>query len=280
MKKIFLLIQLVALTVGLKAHAISGGPFDNDSSSILLERDGYYQATFSFPNGSGFAVFTPDSQYNSAALTLLGVTTSGGGTSSNASQSNGAFGRSSLYTANTGTLHSANRSVFYYKGVTYIGSCFGTSDIEARKIIVDCNASSDESTTTASLQSGLFTSTLVTSTTAITTSNTGFIINLGADCDITDTAPTLKFSGSGEMTVIAPNATTTVSQLAYSGYSQLITAIVNAVNNNTTTVTAAQAAITSTLTSLQPYLANASLDATYNSMIKETVRVSGVRRYY
>ena len=44
------------------AWAIAGGPFDNgDVGGVLTERGGFYQCQFSFRNGNGYGIFTPDS---------------------------------------------------------------------------------------------------------------------------------------------------------------------------------------------------------------------------
>jgi hypothetical protein len=109
MKKIFLFIQLVALSSALPAFALVGGPFDNGSYSILDERNGFYEAAYSFTNGSGYSQWTADN--------LQGAFASQGSVTAN-------IGTGSLVTS-SGSTNNGNRTVLYYKGVTYFGSAMG-----------------------------------------------------------------------------------------------------------------------------------------------------------
>jgi hypothetical protein len=120
MKRISFL--LAALTLGLSTHASAwtGGPFDNGDYSILLERGGVYQCTFSFRNGSGMALFNENNSFETATGTTV-----------------------------TGMFSINNRSVFYYKGVTYFGTATGIVDVDARRVTGFTNGSSDYATTTA-----------------------------------------------------------------------------------------------------------------------------------
>jgi hypothetical protein len=213
MKKIFLTIQFAALMAGLPAFALVGGPFDNGEYSILNERNGFYQSTFSFKNGSGYAIWTADN--------LQGVVNTGTAVDN--------FGTGSLVTSDGGSTNNANRSVLYYKGVTYIGSALGSVDVSARTIQGFSNAFSDFGVAVTTTQSalGLFsaaTSSAASSTTVVS-SGRNYTANLNWTGKITETTPQLRFSGDGELSIIAPNGAEAIASLAYSGYSNLIAAI-------------------------------------------------------
>lgn len=159
---------LVAFVATPKAQAEVGGPFDNGDFSILLERDGVYQATFSFSNGSGMAMFAQDNSFEAATAATVA----------------GQF-----------ALH--NRSVFYYKGVTYYGTCTGIVDVSAKKITGFTNGNSDYGASSVSVDPQAGTS----GSRASIGSNgqAGFIANSQFKAKITSTAPILRFSGKGEV---------------------------------------------------------------------------------
>ena len=220
MKKIFLTIQFAALMAGLPAFALVGGPFDNGEYSVLNERNGVYEAAFSFKNGSGYAQWTADNRQGDIAT---------GGT---VTQNLGAG--SLINTANN--ANNANRTVLYYKGVVYFGSAFGQVDTSARTIQGFCNATSDYSTsaTTTTQSAGFF----VASTSSAFSSNTvvssgrNYTANVNWTGKITETTPQLRFSGDGELSIIAPNGAEAIASLAYSGYQQLIQAIGQSVSQS------------------------------------------------
>lgn len=277
MKKIFLTLASLALLSSGKVLAWAGGPFDNgDPASVLVERSGYYQATFSFLNGNGYGIFTPDAQFFG-----------GLGASAGSSSSTGAafFDRGTMYTNNSFTpTHSANRSVFYYKGMTYVGACMGFVDLEKRRIQGTANATSDDITAVQqSANSGNTGSTLSNSST-IVQNNANFILNVGWEGFIKKTAPTLRFRGKGELTVLSPSGTSTTAALAYRGFSGLIDAINASVANSNAGIgaqfTAAQVAIQSALTALDPYLSSGSVDQRNNEADHAKVKVFGSRRFF
>lgn len=282
MKKIFLTLASLALLSSGKVLAWAGGPFDNgDPASVLVERSGYYQATFSFLNGNGYGIFTPDAQF------FGGLGASAGSGSSNAAAF---FDRGTMYTNNSFTpTHSANRSVFYYKGITYVGACMGFVDLENRKIQGTANATSDSTTSVSqSAAAGTVGSTL-TNTSTIVQNNANFILNIGWEGFIKRVSPTLRFRGKGELTVLSPSGTSTVAALAFRGFSQLIDAINTSVANydagdiilgTTTIFTDAQAAIEAALNGLTPYLSSGSADQRYNESDKMKVKVFGSRRFF
>lgn len=160
---------LVAFVATPKAQADVGGPFDNGDFSVLLERDGVYQATFSFSNGSGMAMFAQDNSFEAATATTVA----------------GQF-----------ALH--NRSVFYYKGVTYYGTCTGIIDASAKRVTGFTNGNSDYGATSVSVDPQAGTS----GSRAQISSNgqAGFIANSQFAAKITSTAPILRFKGKGEVT--------------------------------------------------------------------------------
>lgn len=299
MKKFFLTVASLALLGSEKASAISGGPFDNgDAGSILLERGSFYQCQFSFQNGNGYGVFTPDSQVSGNGGFVGGGAIGGGGAGGGGQ--GGLFTRGNLFSDNTsgGLQRNANRSVFYYKGVTYFGACFGMPDLEARKIVGSCNASSDVSGGNISNQatatggaaggSGVVNSSLNGNAAAIVSNNTGFVLNAGWEAKIFQTKPTLRFRGKGEIAVISPTGQSAITNLAYSGFSRLIDAIVQSVGNSggqilfdASTYTEASAAIIDALGELRTQVQDGGgTDATYSDADVAPMRVSGVRRYF
>jgi hypothetical protein len=224
MKKIFSLIQLAVLSAGSSAFAIVGGPFDNGDYSVLMERSGFYQATFTFRNGNGYSIWTSDNQ--------VGSLTQGQTVTPN-------VGTGSLITPSSGTAlgqHNGNRSVFYYLGVIYFGGAFGSIDVESRTIQGYSNAQSDVTTQQSqnTQNQGFFggnTTSVVSS--SVVASNRSYVLNANWKGKITKTQPQLRFSGKGEMVIIAPNGNETLAGLAYQGYAGLIDAIVQSVSSLT-----------------------------------------------
>ncbi len=280
MKKIFLTIASVALMSNSNVWALAGGPFDNgDPGGVLMERGGFYQCQFSFRNGNGYGLFTPDSY-------LGGNLPNANNTGASSSQQIGIFNRGSLYTQNSGGSalgHNANRSVFYFKGVTYVGGCFGFVDPEARDVQGTCNASSNEQITqqTLSQNTGGLINASQTATTQqpLVINATGNILNIGWTGKIIDTRPNLRFRGKGEMSVVETGRD--VQQLATTAYSGLLDAIVQSVSNadgdSPLVYSEAQVAIEAALTALQTRL-----DTSSQQDLTEThpVRVTGNRRFF
>jgi hypothetical protein len=196
MKRISVILASLAVLFGGKASAFVGGPFDNGDFSSLLDNSGIYQVAFRFSNGSGFASF------GNNVDTSLFLPTTGGTTASNT-------------TSTTFTLLS--RSLFYYKGVTYLGSCTGMVDHE-RKIVSGVTNGSTDITTTASTQQGGGGATQ-TSTNNLITNNLNFNANSQFLCKITNSHPILKFSGDGEFSVLNPS----IAQVSFQAIQQIIT---------------------------------------------------------
>jgi hypothetical protein len=277
MKKIFLAIASVALMSNSNVWAIGGGPFDNgEVGGLLMERGGFYQCQFSFRNGNGYGLFTPDSF-------LGGNLPSPNQSLSGSSQQIGIFNRGSLYTPNSANAlgHNANRSVFYYKGVTYVGGCFGYVDMHSREVQGTCNASSNETITQQTLSQnngGLINASQTAQTSQPLVINAkGNILNIGWTGKVIDQRPNLRFRGKGEMTVVETGRD--VKQLASTAYSGLLDAIVSSVSNSTATpnYTAAQQAIDDALNSLQTILSGP------DTLVEPDVypvRVTGNRRFF
>jgi hypothetical protein len=276
MKKIFLTIASVALMSNSNVLAFAGGPFDNgDPGGLLMERGGFYQCQFSFRNGNGYGIFTPDS-YLGGNLPNANQTTGG------SSQQIGIFNRGSLYTPNSGGSalgHNANRSVFYYKGITYVGGCFGFVDTDAREIQGAANASSNETLTQQTLSQntgGLINASQTAQTQQpIVINKSGNVLNVGWTGKITATRPIFRFRGKGEMTV--DTGERTIEQYAINAYSGLLDAIVNSANNEDFSPTAASAAVADILNDLNGYLGSNEAEV---ELEKIPVRVTGSRRFF
>jgi len=275
-----------------KVWAFSGGPFDNgDPGGILMERASFYQCQFSFRNGNGYGFFTPDAQLAGAPP---GMALGGG--SAGLQQGSSAiniFDRGNLFTDNTGDLsRNANRSVFYYKGITYVGACFGFVDADARKIQGMANATSNDALTQQSLVSagtggGGGVAGLTQQTTRVVINNSGFIINLGWEGKISSTRPILRFRGKGEMAVSAPTGQATITSLAFRAYSGLIDAIVSSAQNNQGgggggLSPAIVGAIELALTNLEARIqdGSGSPDQLYEETEKQPVQIRGSRRFF
>ncbi len=266
MKRIIASLVIGMSALSGQAFAWVGGPFDNGFHSAALEQNSIYQATLSFKNGSGFCYFQPNA---------------------------------SVVPENTGTTTYAtrgasnNRSVLYYKGITYFGNCFGFVDGEARFIQANFNASSEASTETSSISGG----TSATQTTLnpsvysnITASGKSFTANGAFVGKISQTAPSLRFHGQGEISFLTPNGADSINTLAYQGYSGLIGAIISFVGNSrvtdadaidySTIFGGAQQAINDALVDLRDnFLSTGGIDQTFGEAEVIKLNVSGTRRY-
>ncbi len=259
--------------------AIAGGPFDNgDPGGLLMERGGFYQCQFSFRNGNGYGIFTPDSY-------LGGNLPNTNQTASTSSQQTGIFNRGSLYTpgnASNPLQHNANRSVFYFRGVSYVGGCFGFVDNHSKEIQGVCNGSSNETITQQTLSQntgGLINASQSTPTVQPLVINArGNIVNVGWTGRIVGSRPVLRFRGEGEMTVAALDSDGgNINNLAFEAYSGLIDAIVSSVSNSTGTVNYDNAS-----GAIQDALADLTTFGAPESAPPEVipVRVTGNRRFF
>lgn len=282
MKKIFLTIASVALMSNSNVWAIGGGPFDNgETGGILMERGGFYQCQFSFRNGNGYGIFTPDSY-------LGGNPPNANQSLGGSSQQIGVFNRGTLYTPNSGNAfgHNANRSVFYCKGVTYVGGCFGFVDMHSRSVQGVCNGSSNETITqqTLSQNNGGLINASQTATTQqpLVINAEGNILNLGWTGKVIDQRPNLRFRGKGELSVVGTGRD--VKQLATTAYTGLLDAIAQSLANIDTVVGVdvfdqATDAINQALGNLNTLLKDPTFDSTTPPEVFP-VRVTGNRRFF
>jgi hypothetical protein len=264
MKRILAAISLTFLGLATPASAIVGGPFDNGSHSASLEGGGYYRAILTFGNGSGYMSFSPEARI--ALIQTTDVST-----------------RASMI----------NRSVLYYKGITYVGAAFGSVDEESSEVQGELNAGSEVSNTAQQTQNNnnFFSITNITTTVsaAVVTSNRSYIANGYFKAKIRDRAPILKFVGSGELSFLSPTGADSVAGLAFTGYQGLINAI-NQFYSNVIAVggginildffLGGQQAIDNALNALPAHLTNAGIQATYNLAEVRKMRVRGTRRYF
>lgn len=190
MKRISLILASLVLVFATKASAFKGGPFDNGDYSGLLDNSGVYQVSFRFSNGSGFAQFG-----NNVDVTAF-VTTTGGAT-----------------VTPSATYSIFNRSVIYYKGMTYLGTCYGMVDHERKIVSGVTNGNSDvNTTTTTTTTTGALAGVFPTAATTnlFNNGNVGFPCNTNFNCKITNEYPILRFNGRGELTVINPSLGTAI----------------------------------------------------------------------
>ncbi|MDB6073147.1 MAG: hypothetical protein JWO89_787 [Verrucomicrobiaceae bacterium] len=263
MKRIFASIAILLTAFNSSAFALVGGPFDNGEQASSLEGGAFYQAILTFGNGSGFCYFSPNANIAGDGLNSFQVATRG---------------------------TQLNRLVMYYKGLTYIGSAFGTVDHETR--FVECsfngNSTSNQSATnTATTANNGFQSSGASNPNAISTiilSNTvSFTVNGNFTAKIYQNAPTLRFRGKGELAFIAPSKADAQAGLAYSGFSGLINAIVTAVGNanvganfNANVFTLAQLAIQNAIAAI-PDLT--SINSNFEAAETRAMTVYGSRKY-
>jgi hypothetical protein len=294
MKKIFLTIASVALMSNSNVWALTGGPFDNgDPGGLLMERGSFYQCQFSFKNGNGYGIFTPDSYMGG---NLPNPNQAQGGNT----QQLGVFSRGSLYTENTGAgttnplAHNANRSVFYYKGLTYVGGCFGFVDAHAREIQGSCNANSNETLTQSTLAQGAAGAFggggqgLAQTQQPLVTNGAGLILNVGWTGKITTTRPNMRFRGKGELAVQSLGGSAQVEALTFDAYQGLINAIIQSTSSlqnapgSPVDFQSSTDAVNDALDQLSARLGagGAGPDELFGNIVVESVRVTGNRRFF
>jgi len=265
MKRIIASLVIGVSALSGQAFALVGGPFDNGSHGASLDRNATYQAVLSFPNGSGYVYFNPDQ--------LIASENPASPTSFN----------------QKGSLK--NRSVVYYKGITYVGGAFGMADIDARYVQADINGSSDVaiSAATTSTQSNFFTFSQNTTSvsSSITSSGRSYVNNGNFEARITQTSPILRFRGKGEMAFLSPTGPDTVASAAYNGYNNLILQIggfFTSLNGDVFITSdifgSAAAAIDRALAGLKTQLASGGIDVTLDNSDIVKMRVKGSRRYF
>lgn len=243
LKKIHLLFGLM-LAMPAASHALSGGPFDNGDASGVFDDQGYYQVAFHFRNGLGFGQFG-----NNVGM----IPTTG---------------------ANSPTTKGTvlNRSVLYYKGVTYVGTCFGMVD-HARGLVTGVtNANSDVGATAVPSGNGTALSTVV-----VKNGGRNLVANTSWECRITQKQPILKFNGKGELAVLNPDSTAAIADLA--------TAIVN--NSNIQTLNGLATALSTPIPvagggtkTLADILAGTTVDSTFTGAEVLPLTAFGERKFF
>lgn len=250
------LLLALALSFSASAHALTGGPFDNGDYSQLLDEAGVYQWTAYFSNGIGQGQFNPHTSYGPSI------------------SSTGSSGTSQATTnAAIGTI--AERSIFYYKGITFFGGCFGNVDTARKKITCITNGQSEvnlsQQATTSTTTTIIGTASNVNATTTVVNNGSlGFVANSEWSAGIGPMEPNLEFSGEGELTVLTPSVQPLLSNLAQ----QIITAS----SGNVTNVASSLAVL-----STSSFLANvtpqnlAEVDAAAEHI---HIIVSGTRKFF
>ncbi len=193
-----LLAGLLFLISHTSALAWVGGPFDNGDYSATLDDQGVYQASIRYKNGSGYVQWANNAD--------LGPSASSGSSSS-----------SSTTTTSASSVGSyLNRAVLYYKGVAFFGNATGMSDMETREVTCVFNSQSevtlDEQSSTSSQTTS--SSSVNASSSVVNNGGRGFVANGNFVAKITKTYPQLRFSGTGQLTLINPDAQSIVAGLA------------------------------------------------------------------
>jgi hypothetical protein len=254
-----------------QAHAWVGGPFDNGWHSASFE-NGVYQAALTFKNGGGYSYFSPNQSIASDDASNPALIDQRGSR--------------------------RNRAVLYYKGISYVGSAFGTADGEARDIQCTMNGTSESTYQTAASQqqTSAFTLASTTSTALATTvvaSSRSFTFNGHWEGKIWQTSPSLRFTGKGELSFLSPGGTDAIAGLAFSGFSGLVSAIVTAVGNAQPGVlfpadffSDAGDAMSDLLTEMADpttdvgaIIRQSGIDATYDNAEVVKMKVTGTRRF-
>jgi hypothetical protein len=244
MKKAFLSLSafMFALVAAPQAQAWVGGPFDSGDYNILHEREGVYQATMTYKNGSGFCQFAQDNQLVNQ-----------GGTAGNLT-----------------VFSLENRSLLYYKGITFAGTCTGVVDMEARRVFATTNGTTNLNTSTGGTANDP----------VVINGSTGYpgygYANSTFTAKITKTAPLLRFSGKGEAAFVMDQDLDTVAGEVVNTIWPTYFADFLASNPVLTADLAAEA--TATLLNLLAQVR--SIESIENGMDRVKTKVFGSRRYF
>jgi hypothetical protein len=271
MTRIFSLLTISTLALigsSGQALALAGGPFDNGLPSGTLEypQNGYYAATMKFKNGNGYCYFNPSQVLVSEDQ--------------------------STPTAFSARGTSRNRSVLYYRGVSYVGAALGMTDPGAGVIQCTINASSEASFQVQQQQQNAnffnFTASTVSVANQLVASNRNFTANGNWEGVLNRRNSQLRFTGKGELAFLAPNGADALANIALSSYTNFIGAI-NSFYAGITQLPAGtnfldfflggQQAIDNALARIPTYLTAAGLDSADQNSQKVKVRVRGSFRY-
>ncbi|MCE9520448.1 MAG: hypothetical protein K8R87_12955 [Verrucomicrobia bacterium] len=175
---------LFVFAFALPAASYGKGPWDNGDYSQFLDESGIYQAAMRFKNGSGFAQWGTN-------VALADTSTAGG---------------TGAVTSSLKISSPIDRSVIYYKGIVFVGNATGMVDHVRKSIIGITNSYANFTSTTSATGGGggsvSATSTIVQNGAIANplTANTVF------NATINQTAPILKFNGTGQLSVVDASA--------------------------------------------------------------------------
>ncbi|HEY2573502.1 MAG TPA: hypothetical protein VGH65_05505 [Verrucomicrobiaceae bacterium] len=251
-----------ALAFPAASQAFNGGPFDNADNSSTFDSAGIYQYAMRFQNGSGFAQWGPN-------VALSPNVNQGAGNATN-----------TVLTLGT----PLNRSVIYYKGVTFVGNATGMVDQERGKITGITNSYTSLTSSTSANSGGTAAQSVTASAVVVDNGTISSTANTHFEGDIYQKSPILKFHGSGEIAVLNPS----LSDSLFSALTNLIGAIPQAA----TIGTGAGAAINAINSAIQSLIGNtfgtgntnippvSSADAIYNNADVAPMKVFGSRIFF
>lgn len=192
-----LLSAVILFLFPFPARAWVGGPFDNGDYSATLDDQGVFQASLRFSNGNGYVQWANNVDLGPAA-------------------SSGSSSSTSTTTTTSSVGSNLNRAVLYCKGVAFFGTTSGMVDMESREVTCVFNSQSevtlDEESSTSTQAST--SASVNASTSVVNNGGRGFVANGNFVAKITKTYPQLRFSGTGELTLINPDAQPIIADLA------------------------------------------------------------------
>ena len=247
----------------LSSHAIVGGPFDGGDYGSSLDDQGIYQYAMRFQNGSGFAQFGNN-------VSLL----------PNASSS--ASGSSTAASLKIST--NIDRSVIYYKGISYYGNCSGMADMGRKKIEAITNGSSEISVTASSSSSSASGTTSVSAaSTLVDNGGLGQTCNTQFTGNIYTMKPILKFRGEGELSIVpGPTAVTSVNDAIYNAVTATIASIPTTASSGNGTVSATLSALQNFIEAIDRMLSGTSRLSVPGAATPEIIHMTayGSRRFF
>lgn len=201
MKKVFAVFSAVILMPAYSSFAWIGGPF-SQNSYFENGDDGVYEAIAATSNGVGlyrFAVRNNGVSGESAAGVVNGL-----------HDSNVFF--------NGGLIQATSSNVWYYKGITYLGPCFGTASIELGIVTAIGNASSTFGGGAG--QGGINPGGVTQGVNNITIANPTAARNIAFansnwTATITQEFPLVRFRGHGTVSFVGATVDTTVRTVTF-----------------------------------------------------------------
>lgn len=184
MKQVFAVFCIIILMPSMSAHAWVGGPWSNNNAAPGGD-DGTYEAVATATNGMG--------------MYRWGVKNSGGNLEFNA-----------------GSLSSSN--LWYYRGISYFGQCFGTVNSVLGVVSVVGNGTNAFTKSTTTVDNSTNPPTVLNLTIGIFGSQGGnvFYCNSAFTAKFTSKVPVKRFKGSGTISFTGDMDTeTTTTTLTY-----------------------------------------------------------------